>query len=302
MLVNFFATRTLAGFGLGVSAGLLLPLLARVWSQRFLATAGPRTRSYAFLALASLAILSTTRLINEPHEAEARAGSAVPGATTPMAASTNSGSMAAASSMEAATAILSARLASSGGSDADWELLAQSFDFLGRAADAARARQHKVATERSLEDAVSTSARMLGLARPTGTAQTRSGQGDELSLISQAEGHRRKREFKQACEVYSVIVSRGAMTADTWADYADAQASVAGRLAGEPARAIAAALALDPRHAKALWLNASLAHEQRRYAEAVESWRRLLAIVPPGSSDARIVEANIVEAKRLAAG
>jgi cytochrome c-type biogenesis protein CcmH len=92
------------------------------------------------------------------------------------------------------------------------------------------------------------------------------------------------------------------MSADTWADYADAQASLAGKLAGEPAKAIDNALALDPRHTKALWLKASLAHEQRRYKDALTTWQQLLTLVPPGSSDARIVEANMAEASRLAAG
>jgi len=118
-------------------------------------------------------------------------------------------------------------------------------------------------------------------------------------LLARAEDHRRKREFAQACALYAAVVARGGMTADGWADYADAQASVNGRLAGEPARYIAAALGLDPQHAKALWLQASLAHEERRYSDALATWRRLQAVVPPDSSDARIVEANIVEAARL---
>ena len=92
------------------------------------------------------------------------------------------------------------------------------------------------------------------------------------------------------------------MTADSWADYADAQASMTGHLAGEPEKALAEALALDPQHTKALWLKASLAYEQRRYSDALATWQKLLALVPPGSSDARIVEANIAEATRLANG
>ena len=44
--------------------------------------------------------------------------------------------------MESATAGLEARLARDGGSPADWKLLAQSYEFLGRAADALRAREH----------------------------------------------------------------------------------------------------------------------------------------------------------------
>ena len=37
-----------------------------------------------------------------------------------------------------------------------------------------------------------------------------------------------------------------------------------------------------------------------RYADALATWRRLLAVVPQDSSDARIVQANIAEAARLA--
>jgi hypothetical protein len=43
-------------------------------------------------------------------------------------------------SLEEATAGLEARLASQGGSPSDWTLLAQSYEFLGRTADAQRAR------------------------------------------------------------------------------------------------------------------------------------------------------------------
>jgi hypothetical protein len=125
---------------------------------------------------------------------------------------------------------------------------------------------------------------------------------DVQAALARAEEHRRKREFSDACAIYASIAARGGMTADAWADYADAQATLGGRLSGAPSRSIEAALVLDPGHPKALWLRASLAHEEHRYAEALESWRRLLAVVPPGSNDARIVEANIAEALRLAAG
>jgi cytochrome c-type biogenesis protein CcmH len=126
------------------------------------------------------------------------------------------------------------------------------------------------------------------------------GSGEVADLLARAEDHRRNREFVQACALYASVAARGGMTADGWADYADAQASVDGRLAGEPARYIAAALAIDPQHPKALWLQASLAHQERRYSDALATWRRLQSVVPPDSSDARIVEVNIAEAARLA--
>jgi hypothetical protein len=46
--------------------------------------------------------------------------------------------------MSAAVASLEARLANGGGSPDDWELLAKSYEFMGRPADAAQARAHKL--------------------------------------------------------------------------------------------------------------------------------------------------------------
>ena len=176
---------------------------------------------------------------------------------------------------------------------------------LSRPADRAAAavvQGRIVAGERSLQDVVAASARLLRMPVAPMRATTWAGQGDTGALLAQAEDFRRQREFARACEIYAALVIRSAMNADAWADYADAQAALAGGLSGEPARSIDAALALDPRHAKALWLKASLAHEQGRYDEALATWKRLLAVVPPGSSDARIVEANIAEATRLVRG
>jgi len=66
---------------------------------------------------------------------------------TPIAGAPSTGTNAA-SSMEAALTRLEQRLAAQGGSDADWELLAQTYDFVGRKADAANARsRHQVAGE-----------------------------------------------------------------------------------------------------------------------------------------------------------
>lgn len=154
-----------------------------------------------------------------------------------------------------------------------------------------------------LSDAVRVSAVLLSAGRPVvADPNAAPGSGRVPELLARAEEHRRKREFQQACELYAAVAAQGGMTADAWADYADAQASANGRLAGAPARAIEAALVLEPGHAKALWLKASLAHEERRYADALTTWRQLQALVPPGSSDAKIIQSNIAEAARLAAG
>lgn len=253
---------------------------------------------------AGLVLASAAFLIKPDLQAAAVAATeAVPPASTvtSMAGSTVDP---AAGSMEAATLALKTRLAAQGGADEQWELLAQSYDFLGRSDEAALARRHTTTPASELRDAVAASAKLLPGARHAGTGgQPRQATPTRSeALLASAETYRRERRFKEACAAYAEVAGLGTMTADNWADYADAQASVTGKLAGEPEKALAQALALDPRHTKALWLKASLAYEQHRYNDALTTWRQLLALVPPGSSDARIVEANIAEAARLANG
>ncbi len=183
------------------------------------------------------------------------------------------------------------------------------FAWYGRSTSATAAaipQWHRGVSPGDLESAVRVSTRLLSSPASSGNDASfaRDNLEDESAStqLARAEAHRRKREFREACELYASVAAAGAMTADAWADYADAQASLASRIAGEPSRAIEAALAIDPRHTKALWLQASLAHEEGRYADAFATWQRLLTLVPAGTSDARIVEANMAEAKRLAAG
>ncbi len=173
------------------------------------------------------------------------------GVTTPVASAAPSSMTAGApagtaGSMESATEVLAARLAAKGGSDEDWNLLAQSYDFLGRADEAKLAREHKVSPQRSLQDSMAATAPV----RPTAGApglmpQAAATDSKFAALFAQAEQHRRKREFKQACDVYRKVIAAGGMTADAWADYADALASSTpnGSLSGEPAKAIEQALA-----------------------------------------------------------
>ncbi len=162
---------------------------------------------------------------------------------------------------------------------------------------------HPSVAERGLGDAVMTTLQMS----VAPAAQTMSGMRGASSragspgLVEQADELRRQRKFKEAVEVYRRADAAGSMNADSWADYADALASAGSSLKGAPADALAKALALEPRHPKALWLKASLEHEEHRYSDAVSTWRDLLAVVPADSSDARIIAANIAEATRLAA-
>ncbi len=160
---------------------------------------------------------------------------------------------------------------------------------------------HPRAGERDLGDVVMTTLQLSSTASGSATLPGASAPTGTPDLLTRADDLRRQRKFKEATETYRLAAAAGRMNADAWADYADALASAGSSLQGAPAAALAKALALDPRHPKALWLKASLEHEEHRYQDAVTTWRNLLAVVPVNSSDARIIQANIAEATRLAA-
>ena len=206
-------------------------------------------------------------------------------------------------SMDAVVAALEARLKGQGGSDTDWELLAKSYEFLNRAADAALARKHELPSGAGNAEAPAATAATVagGAVAPAAPAEPLSAKGQQL--LQAAESARQQRDYAKARDLYKQLDGMRQMTADAWADYADVSASLNGnQLAGEPERYVNEALRLDPRHPKALWLQGSVEHETRRYAQAMATWQRLLAVMEPGSSDAKLISANLEEDRRLAAG
>jgi len=229
-------------------------------------------------------------------------------------------------SLDIMLARLERRLRSGGGTAADWELLAQTYDFLGRTADASTARnRHEVASATAAAgDAgggrwptdlvaevmdLSNSAPTAGIpgseadvapavVQPAASAKTRR---RAQQLLSAADQARTTRNFAAAKSSYDQLVALGQMSAQSWADYADVTASLnGGKLDGPPQRYIEMALRLDPTNEKALWLKASAEHDDQHYALAVSTWTQLLARMPAGSTDAKIFAANLAEDQRLA--
>jgi cytochrome c-type biogenesis protein CcmH len=199
-----------------------------------------------------------------------------------------------AGSMNSAIAALESRLAKGAGSADDWELLAKSFEFLGRPDDAKKARARQLPP-------VPPDGGATAAAPATPVASAPNLTADSIKLLAKASSARQNKQMKEAAGIYAQLAARGQMNADSWADYADAAASVHGKLAGEPEEYIAKSLALNPQQPKALWLKASAAEEAGRYGEAVLAWQRLQAVMAPDSSDAKIVAANLEQDKKLAA-
>ena len=201
---------------------------------------------------------------------------------------------AAAGSMDAAVTGLERRLASGAGNDGDWELLAKSYEFLGRPADAAAARQKRLP---AAAGSASTAAPLAPLAAPVQLSPAATRQA------AAAEAARGKRDFAKASAIYAELAARHEMNADTWANYADVAGALNGNsLAGQPATYVANALRLDPQHPKALWLQASMEHETHQYQAAVGTWQRLIAVLGPNTEDGKLIAANLAEDQRLAGG
>lgn len=205
----------------------------------------------------------------------------------------------AAGSMTDAVARLAAKLASEGGADADWQLLQQSYEFIGDTAGAALAQQHQLKPSATQTDAGTLPADSAALS--SYRQRVAEDPQDATAWLAIAELQRTTRNFAEATAAFEQAIELNAMDAGAWADYADAAASVADSLANtRTRRAIDAALKLEPQHSKALWLKASLAYEERHYADALKLWRQLRAAIPDDSPDVSIIEANIQEAQLLA--
>ncbi len=210
----------------------------------------------------------------------------------------------AAGSMAEAADRLAAKLAGGSGTDADWQLLQQSYEFIGDTEGASLAQQHKLKSGVADQTAsVPASAPLAVDAAALSSYQQLVAKNpkDASAWLAIAQLQRTARNFAEATKAFEQAIKLQAMNADAWADYADAAASVADSLANPRTRsAIDAALKLEPQHSKALWLKASLAHEERRYADALQVWQQLRAAIPDGSPDVSIIEANIQEARTLA--
>jgi cytochrome c-type biogenesis protein CcmH len=222
-------------------------------------------------------------------------------------------------SIEEVTARLAARLERESNDAGGWVLLAQSYEYLGRKEEAARARARATALGAQPVAALSSaamsahakagvqvdaSANAAGMVAALAAMPRRAVQAREPTTANDwwARGieQRRKRDFNGAVESFRRATVAAPISADAWADYADALAAANNGDLLKGSAALDRALKLDPQHIKALWLRASLQLQQRNYVAAAKTWQTVLALVPPKSSDARIIRANLDEAKALA--
>ena len=328
----------LFAFIAGVLAGVAASYVATPLWRSASTLARGRTRyllAGGFVAGFALIAAVMYLALGSRHSLERPAGSVAASAAPAPSSPTDKGGTA--KSMEAEVAGLETRLAREGGTPSDWTLLAQAYDFMGRPDDARRARA-KAGTPAAGTPAAGTPAAgaaawqmsASALTAAASAADTRTSARasapnadatpsaprpsaadlerrvaanprDAQSWLALAELRRSQRDYAGSRAAYSKLVELHAMSAQSWADYADVLGSLAGgSLTGDAGRAIDSALALDGNNPKALWLKASQANEQHRYPEALSWWKKLRSALPADSPDARMVDANIAEASSLA--
>jgi cytochrome c-type biogenesis protein CcmH len=111
-----------------------------------------------------------------------------------------------------------------------------------------------------------------------------------------AHSYQALERFAESADAYARADALIPNDASLLADHADALAMAQGRkLAGAPAELIQRALAIDPKHKKALALAATVALEARDLDISIAYWRRLAAELPIGSDEARQVADVIAE-------
>jgi cytochrome c-type biogenesis protein CcmH len=273
---------------LATTAVLVVPLFWReLAARRATAASGPWRHYWPALALCAavpLVALGVYAFTGNPVAAARAApagGMSDPHTKAAMSGSRDGGDL------EDATSRLRTRLEAEPDDAAGWQLLAASYDFLGREAEAADARRR-----------AGTAGRAAGGMEATAGAGAKA----TTNLSRRAQDLRRRREFKAANAAFAELERTGAMSADLWADYADSLGAERGALDSDAAACIEAALKLDPEHPKALWLLGSRQTQQGEHAAALRTWRRLQGSLPADSPDARFIAANIEESQSRLGG
>jgi cytochrome c-type biogenesis protein CcmH len=272
-----------------MAADAPMPIGGKHWLER-------RWGIVAMLAAFTLVAIGVYALVGKPDAASTAAAPTNPGAH-------DVNSSAAAGSLEEATEKLAAKLAAGNGSDADWVLLQQSYEFLGDTNAAELAKQHQLEASGTGNPfaATVTSDTSNQVALASYQQVVTQNPSDATAWRAIAELQKSARRLSEASEAFIKLIALNAMDADAWADYADVRASLQGSLTDAAARkAIDRALQLDNQNVKALWLKASLAHEEHRYADAAQVWQTLRASLPAQSPDIAVIDANIAEASQLA--
>jgi cytochrome c-type biogenesis protein CcmH len=88
-------------------------------------------------------------------------------------------------------------------------------------------------------------------------------------------------------------------SAELLVDYADSLAAAKQGFTPEVLALIDKALKLEPTNLQGLWLRGTAHYEAKQYEKAIVDWALLFKGLPPDSEEARVIKANIAEAREL---
>ncbi len=104
--------------------------------------------------------------------------------------------------------------------------------------------------------------------------------------------------FPEAIRAYERTGPMLETSADLLVDYADTLAAANG-FDTKVMKTIERALKIDPKQPQALWLRGTAAFEAKQFDKAIADWETVLKLFPTDSEEARVIGANIAEARQL---
>jgi len=117
------------------------------------------------------------------------------------------------------------------------------------------------------------------------------------NLLSRSYMH--TRQFKKAELALAQLSQLKTDDPTIWANYADIVAvNQKGSLEGKPFEYTKRALALQPKHPKALWLAGTYHFQQNNYNTAIRFWEILRSQLPPASKDTTMITNSINDARQ----
>ncbi|WP_269619076.1 c-type cytochrome biogenesis protein CcmI [Zhongshania sp. BJYM1] len=120
-------------------------------------------------------------------------------------------------------------------------------------------------------------------------------------LIMMATLYRQQGDFAGALPYYQRLEALYPQDPDVLAQLAQARYLVADRQIDDKTRQLLTqALAINPQQGTALGVLGIDAFASGNYVEALTHWQKLLAQLPPGSAEAKVISGGVAESKRLA--
>jgi len=118
-------------------------------------------------------------------------------------------------------------------------------------------------------------------------------------LLSRSYMH--VQQFEKAEQALEKLTQLVKDDPSVWANYADiAAVNQKGKLDGRPYEYTKRALALEPKHPKALWLAGTYHFQQQEYDKAVRFWTILQKELPADSKGIEMINASLADARKRA--